>query len=715
MAGPGRQVFRLNTEPDSPRTMRRAALPLLLGIASAADARAAGPTTFCNPLNIDYRFSQVKPSHREAADPTMVVHNGMRTGPASPAPSPRPCGRLMGVLMAAPPPPPVPPPSVPRGACAHSRGHHLRRTRAAAPRHHACRVNLHTRTRMGTPRARRTHCAGTYWLFASKSGGYWHSTDMNDWTLVVPTGLPLEDYAPMVVVLGGKFYYTAFNSRAIYSTGDPHGGKWSQVASMQAYGDPGMLVDDDARVYMYSGCGSNGTIRAVQLDSTTWQEVGAAMDTVKPDPGRRGFEVSGDNNENTTRAPYVEGAFMNKINGRYYLQYAVPGTQFKSYADGLFVGDAPLGPFQFQAHSPLSSRLVGFAAGAGHGSTYAVPGGGSHGGGGGGISYYHISTSTISVRDRFERRLVIYPLITSNPALLWVDSYLGDYPHALPHAQAAPPSVAAARTSAPGGLHAGAAPLWMLLSLNKSAAASSGTDAALAFNEDIRTWWSAATGRAGEWLAVNLGGRYTVNAVQVNFADESCTIVGTRPDAVDAYKYYVEYCTDSDTGSPTACVDWKVVDALDRRANTRDLPHDYVELPSPLAGVTKMRITNKHMPGGAKFSLSGLRVFGLGAGSTPAAVAASAVKVVRDATDPRHATVSWPAAQGAEFYVIRFGIAAKAAAAAATAATAQPYTMVHNVQVYGATAAELHSLVVGEDYKFVVDTVNSNGVTYGEG
>ena len=42
---------------------------------------------------------------------------------------------------------------------------------------------------------------GTYWLFASKSGGYWHSSDMNNWQFVSPTGLPLETYAPMVVVI----------------------------------------------------------------------------------------------------------------------------------------------------------------------------------------------------------------------------------------------------------------------------------------------------------------------------------------------------------------------------------------------------------------------------------------------------------------------------------------------------------------------------------
>ena len=54
--------------------------------------------TFCNPLNLDYRFQLDEPSRREAADPTMVVFDGQ------------------------------------------------------------------------------------YWLFASKSGGYWHSRDLVQWT-----------------------------------------------------------------------------------------------------------------------------------------------------------------------------------------------------------------------------------------------------------------------------------------------------------------------------------------------------------------------------------------------------------------------------------------------------------------------------------------------------------------------------------------------------
>jgi hypothetical protein len=145
--------------------------------------------------------------------------------------------------------------------------------------------------------------------------------------------------------------------------------------------------------------------------------------------------------------------------------------------------------------------------------------------------------------------------------------------------------------------------------------------------------------------------------------------------------------------------------SLDRRTNTRDMPHDYVELPSPLVGVRHMRITNLHMPGNATFSLSGFRVFGLGpfGGSAPPSVPAAAVKVVRDAKDPRHASVSWAASAGAEFYVLRYGIYSAAI-----------YSTVHNYQVYGSTSAEIRSLVAGEEYEFVVDAVNSNGVTYGE-
>lgn len=43
--------------------------------------------------------------------------------------------------------------------------------------------------------------------------------------------------------------------------------------------------------------------------------------------------------------PYIEGAWMTKYQGKYYLQYAIPGTQYNVYGDGVYVSEAPPGSF----------------------------------------------------------------------------------------------------------------------------------------------------------------------------------------------------------------------------------------------------------------------------------------------------------------------------------------------------------------------------------
>ena len=54
---------------------------------------------------------------------------------------------------------------------------------------------------------------------------------------------------------------------------------------------------------------------------------------------------------------------MTKHDGKYYLQYACPGTQYNTYADGVYVGDGPLGPFTLQKSNPYSSKPGGFITG----------------------------------------------------------------------------------------------------------------------------------------------------------------------------------------------------------------------------------------------------------------------------------------------------------------------------------------------------------------
>jgi len=43
-----------------------------------------------------------------------------------------------------------------------------------------------------------------------------------------------------------------------------------------------------------------------------------------------------------------------------------------------------------------------------------------------------------------------------------------------------------------------------------------------------RTWWSASSGRAGEWLLIDLQAVCQIKALQLSFADQNSTQLG-RP------------------------------------------------------------------------------------------------------------------------------------------------------------------------------------------
>jgi xylan 1,4-beta-xylosidase len=532
--------------------------------------------TYCNPVDLDYRFALDEPSRREAADPTMVVYHG------------------------------------------------------------------------------------EYWLFASKSGGYWHSTDLRSWTLVEGRGYPVEVYAPTVVEIGNKLYLSAFDDPWIYSSSDPASGRWDKVAALPSNGDPDLFLDDDRRLYLYGGCSDKEPLRVTELAARhDFRVLAGPKPTVMTDPTSHGWQVRGDTNENLGERPWLEGSWMTKHDGKYYLQFSVPATQDKTYCDGVAVADSPIGPFTEAAYNPVSFKPTGFITGAGHSSTFQ-----DHTG-----AYWHISTMTISVRDMYERRLGLFPAGFTADGQMTVDTYLGDYPHRF---------LRTGRSTLAG---------WMLLDYDKQVMASSslsGHEPAKAVNEDVRNWWSAATGNPGEWLQVDMGGPRRIEAVQTNFADEGSNTLGFSN---DAYRYLIERSGDG--------AHWETL--VDRRNNQRDAPHEYVQLDSPVVA-RYVRITNLHTPGNAKFSISGFRLFGNGLRQAPGKVVN--IRVNRDAEDPRKAAISWQPVQGADFYIVRFGV--------------KPDRLFENYQVYHATHLDLASLNVGVQYSVAVDAVNDSGIARGK-
>lgn len=501
---------------------------------------------------------------------------------------------------------------------------------------------------------------GQYWLFASHSKGYWRSSDLLHWSFVEGRGYAVDTFAPTVVVIGGKMYLAASEgAKRIWTTDDPASGQWREAAEISpGYRDPDLFLDDDGKLYMYDGLAPSGPLHVHQLDPKTFQPIAQAEIAQARDKEHRGWEVPGDRDEKTTGLSFVEGTWMSKRNGRYYLEFSAPGTEFKTYADGMLTADKPMGPFTYQAYSPFAVKPTGFIAGAGHGSTFQGADG----------RWWHVGTMTISRRHIFERRLGLFPTRFTPTGEILADTYLGDYPHYV---------------GGDRGLTG-----WMLLSRHKPVTVSSTLDgfpAANAVDEDVRTWWSAKSGGADEWFQVDLGAPKRIEAVQINFADQDSQGQGISQ---DAYDYVLEVSDDARA--------WRTV--IDRSRTGKDAPHDYEVLPRP-ERARFVRLRNVHSPDGGKFSLYDLRVFGGGGGARPGKVGPA--RGVRDAADGRRMTASWAASKGAEFYVVRLGV--------------RPDLMNQSYQVYdGQTSVEVGSLNVGARACFVVDAVNENGITRGD-
>jgi xylan 1,4-beta-xylosidase len=506
-----------------------------------------------------------------------------------------------------------------------------------------------------------------YFLYASHSGGYWYSEDMLSWNFVPIKSLPVEDYAPDVITLNDTTYYIASSGvkKPVYFTTDPFSDNWKSMDKTLPFPvwDPHFFRDDDGKIYLFWGCSNSDSqpIRGVRLGSHM-QPVTEPEVLIKHNPGPYGWENPGEQNQAGGNG-YNEGAWMTKFNGRYYLQYASPGTEFKVYADGVYTSDSPLGPYKYETYSPFSYKPGGFIGGAGHSSTFTDKFG----------NYWHIATMTISKRHMFERRLGLFPARFDNDGVLRTFTAFGDYPTVMPDHKVDFDKEELFRG-------------WMLLSYNKKATASSSLEnfpVSNAFDEDIRTWWSAKSGDPGEWISVDLGSKVTINAIQVNFADNDSKL---KPENRDIfYRYRILASNDLKT--------WKTV--IDKSANTGDYCHDYSEPEKPVTA-RYVRLENVKVPDG-KFSVYDLRIFGNKAGKSPLSI--SGFTVDRDQTDTRKARVEWPSDQIATGFVVNYGT--------------QPGKLYTSVMVYGVNSLLLTGLNRDVTYYFSVDAFNESGISKG--
>ena len=511
---------------------------------------------------------------------------------------------------------------------------------------------------------------GEYYLFSTNQWGYWWSKDMYNWNFVSKRFLrPWHNVydelcAPAVGIVGDTMLVigsTYSNNFTLWMSTNPKANDWKPLIDSFSIGgwDPAFFTDDDGRFYMYNGSSNRWPLYGIELNRKTFQPIGTRKEMYFLESWRYGWHRFGENMDDTFLDGFIEGAWVTKHKGKYYFQYAAPGTEFSGYADGVAVGNEPLGFFQNQS-DPLSMKAGGFSRGAGHGATFQDNQG----------KYWHVSTQVVAVKNNFERRLGIWPAGFDNDGVMYTNTTFGDYPHYLPG-----DTNDHLKSRFTG---------WMLLNYKKPVIVSStyGNYASNnAVDESVKTYWSAATANNGEWIQTDLGNISTVHAIQINYADQDATFLGKTTNQYHQYKLY--YSIDG--------IKWNIL--VDKSANKTDVPHDYIELSNPIKA-RFIKLENIHIPSG-KFAISGLRVFGNGNGVKPDPV--KEFVVLRTEKDKRSAWLKWSPVDNAYAYNIYLGT--------------DPDKLYTCIMVHDANDYYYKGMDLKKTYYYKIEAINENGVS----
>lgn len=506
---------------------------------------------------------------------------------------------------------------------------------------------------------------GEYYMFVTRSHGYWHSTDLQNWDFIEPgkNWYPQGCNAPAAHNYKDSVLYVCGDpsgAMSVLYTDNPKSGDWNAVpAILTNLQDPDLFIDDDNNAYMFWGSSNVFPIRGRKLNKDhRFIGEGDVIKLFNLNPEKHGWERFGENHTDTILKGYIEGPWLTKHNGKYYMQYAAPGTEFNVYADGVYVADNPLGPYTYQAHNPISYKPGGYMNGAGHGSTVVGPGN----------MYWHFGSMAYPINMNWERRLCMFPTYFDEDGIMYCDTRFGDYPRYAP--------------AVPG--RKGEFRGWMLVSYNKPAISSSAIESyspSGVTDENHKTFWVAEQNDDSQWLCIDLEKPATVNAIQINFNDYKSNRYGRYPDA--RTRYTIEGSLDGNN--------WETL--IDRSKSFKDTPHDYVELEYP-ARVRYIRYNNIEVPM-PYLSISAIRVFGSGDGKAPKEV--KTFKALRH-DDRRDITLEWKPVDGAQGYNILWGIS--------------PDKLYSSWMIYGNDGSHhMKFLSTDQKYYFAIEAFNENGVS----
>ena len=272
---------------------------------------------------------------------------------------------------------------------------------------------------------------------------------------------------------------------------------------------------------------------------------------------------------------WIEGAWMYKHGGTYYLTYAAPGTEWMTYAMGAYKSKTPMGPWEYMKTNPFIAKKSGIVRGPGHGCIVDGPNG----------TVWAFYTCCVCYSYKFERRVGFDPIgfdengdiipteASENP--VWAPGVIAE-----PHR----------------GNGAGLLPLTQSRECSETSAAP-GRDGLYAIDDSMLTWWQPAEDDPSPALTVELGyDGLDVHSARIIWRDVGLDVEkGYLP---GPFKYKIEACS----------MDGEWVCILDKTANDVDMEIDYNTVTLMRAKAVRLTITGhpEHIqPGVINFTVFG--------------------------------------------------------------------------------------------------------------
>jgi xylan 1,4-beta-xylosidase len=321
------------------------------------------------------------------------------------------------------------------------------------------------------------------------------------------------------------------------------------------FGDP-MLFSDEGRLFLYWGCSAVGGIWGVELNADDpTKMVGTPKELITYQPDLFPWERAGEHNQK--KEGWMEGSWMLKQNGKYYLTYSAAGTENRSYAMGCYISDSPLGTFKPQKLNPILRNITGLITGTGHGCVVAGPEG----------KLWAFFCVQAGISEQFERRIGLDRGEINSDGELEINGPT-EFPQWLP----------GANLGQNGSNDTGWRPLGTA-SQTVGSTSEAGHTGDLAADDEIRTYWQPTAADTQPTLTQAFAAPARIHSVRIIWHDIGIdTRKGINP---GPFQYRVE--------CETSAGSWQTI--LDRTSSTEDLVIDYRECEAVSADKVRLTIT----------------------------------------------------------------------------------------------------------------------------